>query len=140
MGPMLLLIFICDIGSDIESIASMFCDDTRLLGKIKTEDDVEYLQNDLDKIYSWAEQNNMLFNNGKFELLRYGQNEDIKFSTFYLSADNEIIEEKEQLRDLGVIVNNKGNYDDHIAHVCAKVKQKSGWILRTFQSRQPFLL
>ena len=140
MGPILFLIFICDIDSDIESIASMFCDDTRLLGNIKTEDDVENLQNDLDKIYSWAEQNNMLFNNGKFELLRYGQDEDIKAATFYLSADNEIIEEKEHLRDLGVIVNNKGNYDDHITHICAKVKQKSGWILRTFQSRQPFLL
>ena len=140
MGPILFLIFICDIDSDIDSIASMFCDDTRLMGKIKSEEDVEHLQTDLDKIYSWAENNNMLFNNKKFELLRYGPDQDIKFSTFYLSADDEIIEEKENLRDLGVIVNNKGNFDDHIANVCAKVKQKAGWILRTFQSRQPFLL
>ena len=140
MGPILFLIFICDIDSDIDSIASMFCDDTRLMGKIKSEEDVENLQTDLDKIYSWAENNNMLFNNKKFELLRYGPDQDIKFSTFYLSADDEIIEEKENLRDLGVIVNNKGNFDDHIANVCAKVKQKAGWILRTFQSRQPFLL
>ena len=110
----------------------MFCDDTRLMGKIKSEEDVEHLQTDLDKIYSWAENNNMLFNNKKFELLRYGPDQDIKFSTFYLSADDEIIEEKENLRDLGVIVNNKGNFDDHIANVCAKVKQKAGWILRTF--------
>ena len=140
MGPILFLIFICDIDSDIDSIASMFCDDTRLMGKIKSEEDVEKLQTDLDKIYGWAEKNNMLFNNKKFELLRYGPDEDIKFSTFYLSADDEIIEEKENLRDLGVIVNNQGNFDDHISNVCAKVKQKAGWILRTFQSRQPFLL
>ena len=101
---------------------------------------VESLQIDLNKIYSWAEQNNMLFNNGKFELLRYGNDEDLKNSTYYLSANNEIIEEKETLRDLGIILNNQANFDDHVSNICAKVKQKTGWILRTFHSRQPFLL
>ena len=103
----------------------MFCDDTQLLEEIETEDNVEKLQTGLDKIYSWAQQNNMLFNNAKFEVLRYGNNEDIKFSTFYLSADNEIIEEKEKLRDLGIIVNNRGTYDDHIDNICAKVEKKA---------------
>ena len=60
----------------------MFADDTRVLGKIRTQEDVENLQLDLNKIYSWAENNNMLFNNKKFELLRYGNNEDLKTSTF----------------------------------------------------------
>ena len=118
----------------------MFADDTRLLSKISNEEDVENLQNDLETIYKWAEKNNMQFNNGKFELLRYGADEDLKFSTFYISADNEVIEEKETLRDLGIIVNNKANFDDHVNHVCAKVKQKAGWILRTFACRQPFFL
>ena len=140
LGPILFLIFICDIDRDINSIASMFADDTRILGKIGGLHDVESLQIDLNKIYSWAEQNNMLFNNGKFELLRYGNDEDLKNSTFYLSANNEIIEEKETLRDLGIILNNQANFDDHVSNICAKVKQKTGWILRTFHSRQPFLL
>ena len=140
LGPILFLIFICDIDKNIDSIASMFADDTRVLGKIRTQEDVENLQLDLNKIYSWAENNNMLFNNKKFELLRYGNNEDLKTSTFYLSADNEIIEEKESLRDLGIVMNNMANFDDHIENVCSKVKQKSSWILRTFQTRQPFVL
>ena len=140
LGPILFLIFISDIDKDIESIASMFADDTRVLGKIETINDVENLQFDLNKIYQWAEQNNMLFNNKKFELLRYGKNEDLKNSTFYLSADNEVIEEKETLRDLGITVNNQGTFDDHISNVCVKVKQKCGWILRTFQTRKPFVL
>ena len=85
----------------------MFADDTRLLGNIASEEDVENLQSDLNKIYEWADNNNMLFNNNKFEVLRYGKNTEIKDSTFYLSASNDIIEEKETLRDLGVIVNNQ---------------------------------
>ena len=55
----------------------MFADDTRVLGNIASEEDVEKMQDDLDKIYKWAETNNMLFNNNKFELLRYGTNTDI---------------------------------------------------------------
>ena len=82
----------------------------------------------------------MLFNNKKFELLRYGPDQDIKESTFYLSANDEIIEEKEKMRDLGIIVNNEANFNDHIDHVCAKVRQKSGWILRTFSCRQPYFM
>ena len=82
----------------------------------------------------------MLFNNNKFEILRYGKNSDIKQSTFYLSANNEIIEEKEHLRDLGVLVNNQGTFNDHIDQICSKVKQKSGWVLRTFKSREPYFL
>lgn len=48
----------------------------------------------------------------------------------------DIIEEKEVLRDLGVIMNHKATFSDHIDKVCSQVIQKAGWILRTFQSRR----
>ena len=51
-----------------------------------------------------------------------------------------MIEEKEHLRDLGIIMSDNANFKAHIGHVCAKVKQKSGWILRTFSSRNSHLL
>ena len=140
LGPILFLLFISDIDNNIEATASMFADDTRLVNKIDTEDDVENMQADLNQIYSWAEVNNMQFNNKKFELIRYGCNEEVKNSTFYLSANDEIIEEKESLRDLGVIVNNEANFNDHVEAISSKAKQKSGWIFRTFKCRQPFFL
>ena len=78
----------------------------------------------------------MLFNSNKFEMLRYGRQEDLKESTNYLTPDCEdLIEVKESLRDLGVIMNDKGTFTNHIKQVCAKVTQKSSWVLRTFQSR-----
>ena len=107
---------------------------------IEDESDVEAMQNDLDKVYKWAESNNMEFNSKKFELLRYGQNEELKVDTLYFSADNNIIEEKDVLGDLGVQMNNKATFDEHIVKVCQSVKQKAGWILRTFKSRNPYLM
>ena len=102
LGPILFLIFISDIDQNITSFASMFADDTRLVGNIASEEDAIQFQKDLNLIYEWAESNNMQFNDKKFELLRYGQNEELKESTSYKSSDGSQIEEKTKLRDLGI--------------------------------------
>ena len=137
LGPILFLIMINDINKDVSnSKVSLFADDTRVMKSISSEEDVEDLQSDLDVIYSWQKENNMLFNSNKFEMMRYGSNEELKISTNYLTPDCEdFIEIKESLRDLGVMMNDKGTFTNHIKHVCSKVKQKSSWILRTFQTR-----
>ena len=46
------------------------------------------LQNDLHKLYKWADPNNMKFNANKSELLRYGQEQEIKSATTYKSYDD----------------------------------------------------
>ena len=72
--------------------------------------------------FSRQKENNMLFNGKKFEMLRYGPNEDLKFETNYFTPDFEdIIEVKNELRDLGIIMSDNANFKAHIDHVCAKV-------------------
>ena len=53
------------------------------------------------------------------------------------SIDNmeEISEEFEEIKDLGVIMNNKADFESYIAHIIKKARQKVGWILRSFHSR-----
>ena len=141
LGPVLFLLLIKDIDTNTESNISLFADDTRVARKVNTEKDVEALQNDLDKPYTWQEDNNMDFNEKKFEVLRYGKNLDLKESTDYLTPDCEgTIEEKETLRDLGVIMSNDASFSSHVEYVCKKVKQKSGWIFRTFLCRNTWFL
>ena len=64
LGPILFLIHITDINEHImhSSVAS-FADDTRVLREVSSTTDADLLQADLTMIYSWAEQNNMSFNN-----------------------------------------------------------------------------
>ena len=47
----------------------------------------------------------------------------------------QIIEEKLVITDLGVKMNNKADFSDHVDKVCSKASQKSGWVLRTFSCR-----
>ena len=143
LGPILFLILINDIDQDIEgdSFLSLFADDTRIARKVNSEEDIESLQADLEKLYKWQDSNNMQFNSKKFEILRYGKNQDLKNSTFYLTPNqDEIIEEKECLRDLGILMSNDATFSSHVELVCSQVRKKSSWILRTFQCRQSWFL
>ena len=93
---------------------------------------MEALQEDLNKLYKWQDDNNTQFNGKKFEILRYGRNQVLKNSTCYLTPNyDDIIEEKECLRDLSILMSNDGSFSNHVNLVCSKVKQKSDWILRS---------
>ena len=141
LGPILFLVMINDIDENIESEIALFCDDTRVMKAVNKESDVEALQDDLNRLYEWQEANNMLFNGKKFEILRYGKNEDLKNETNYFTPNFEdIIEEKDCLRDLGVLMSNTASFSNHVNQVCTKVNQKSGWILRTFRCRDTIFL
>ena len=78
LGPKLFLIYVLDIDAEmVESSVFSFADDTRVSKGIISLQDTTALQKDLDTIYNCASVNNMIFNDTKFELLRYGEN---KFS------------------------------------------------------------
>ena len=38
------------------------------------------------------------------------------------------------------MITNDGKFSNHVEHVCSKVKQKSGWITRTFQCRKTWFM
>ena len=52
-GPILFLILINDMDDDVANKFSIFADETRVMGPVQSEEDVENLQKDLDKIYIW---------------------------------------------------------------------------------------
>ena len=135
LGPILFLILIGDINENTNSHVSSFADDTRVLLAITDEDDVKTLQNDLKTIYKWQETNNMQFNSNKFELLRYGKNQHIKESTSYYSPNETTIEQTQCVKDLGIQMNVTLSFTDHIHTMCSKFRQKCGWIMRTFHTR-----
>ena len=97
--------------------------------KVKNEEDVELLQKELEKLDEWAKANNMEFNGKKFQVVRYGQNEELKNNTEYFSgAYEEIIERFETIRDLGVQLSDDASFNEQIENVCKTARQKSGWI------------
>ena len=65
LGPILFLIYICDIGKDLIANILVYVDDTKVKQKVVTIEDVENLQVELAKLDKWAKDNNMEFNKKK---------------------------------------------------------------------------
>ena len=136
LGPVLFLIYIADIGDNIKtSTLASYADDSKIHKIIKTLQDGLNLQLDVNTLYEWTKTNLMEFNSTKFEILKIGDNHDLK-QTQYVTPEGNIIEETELAKDLGVHFNQKGDFSDHIKVKKAKAKQMSGYILRTFLTRK----
>lgn len=72
----------------------------------------------------------------KFQNLRIGKNSNIKENTYLFTPDyDEIIGEKQNIKDLGILLDNALKYKDQQAEAVNKAIQKSSWVLRTFQTR-----
>jgi len=137
LGPVLFLIMISDIDKDnIESIVRTFADDTKVIQQISSLEDCKVLQQSLNKIYQWANRNNMKFNVTKFNLLRYGPNEDLKINTSYKNSEGENIEEEKSVKDLGVQMSDDLTFSEHITNSSSKCRRLVFWIFRTFTTRK----
>ena len=67
----------------------------------------------------------MAFNGGKFQLIRLGNNEDIKEETNLFTNNMEgILEPTEAVKDLGVMVDNQANLKTHREQTIIKAKKK----------------
>ena len=137
LGPILFIIMIDDLDSDLLcSTASKYADDTRVTANITNSNDEENFQKELDnKIYQWGPKNNMTLNGDKFEHLHVGNNlQHIK--TSYKDPSGKVIEEKDHIKDLGVTISNDLSWNKHITEVVSKARMMSGWVLRTFSTRE----
>ena len=136
LGPILFLIMIADIDTDIiKSTVSSFADDTKVSHIINSRQDCADLQQTLDTIYQWSENNNMKFNELKFQTLRYGDNPETQ-NTEYKTPTGSVIQSEDKLKDLGIIMSRNLLYKDHIESLGARCRSLSGWILRTFETRE----
>ena len=142
LGPCLFLIHLLDIAANLSAgtTASSFADDTRLQHGITSEEDCETLQKDLDSLYSWAESVGMLFNAGKFELLRFWQDRNTAPDILYMDPDGGPIEEKDTLRDLGVRISTDLTFKAQVDKAVQAGSLMAGWALRSFRGRSKMLM
>ena len=113
LGPILFLLHISCIAREVslETNITSYVDDTRANRSIGDPSDCAALQSDLEAIYRWAKDVNMIFNGDKLEALRYWPKTECKPDNSYKDPDGNEIKEKAHLRDLGVEMSSELNFN-----------------------------
>ena len=109
LGPLLFVIMINDIDNTVKQVkVRCFADDTRATSGLGDVQQASLLQSDLEAIYEWAVKNKMEFNNNKFELLRCRlASNSIQLFTSYTDSTGNVIQEKEDIKDLEVTMSSR---------------------------------
>ena len=138
LGPVLFLLHISCIAREVSpgTNVSSYVDDTRVTRSISSPAaDSVTLQKDLEAIYRWALDVNMIFNGDKFELLRFWPGKMTKPDIAYIDPEGTKIDEKAHLRDLGVEISSDLSFSIHIENTAAGASRMVGWVMRTFRRR-----
>ena len=98
------------------------------------------LRADLDSVYHWTSRMKMELNADKFESFHYGHNDELQSQTYHISNNGPIIQEKDHVRDLGVIMSNDGPFRKHIQSGILEANKQCTWIIRTFHTREVLLM
>ena len=129
---------ISDIDEELRnSISRLFADDTKISAKIRTHEDIQLLQKDLDRVYKWADGNLMDFKEKKFEKISHRDTEGvIAIAGVYKTKSGEEIHENRTVKDLGVLTKKDVSFAELIDDLVQTSKIKAGILLRNFKTRE----
>lgn len=143
MGPILFTLFVNDLPQKINSIISMFADDTKLYLPLTSDNSHAELVADLNYLQMWAEQMQMKFHPSKCKVMHMGKNNPHKD---YVMMDSEnqpyTLEETDVEKDLGVYIDSKLKFTQHCQEKINKANKILGYIRHTFKhlNKDTFLL
>ena len=134
LASLFFIIMIADIDQNLkDSVSRLFADDTKVSAKIRTQEDTERLQQDLDRIYTWADENLMEFNENKFEKMSHGYTKNVNKGE-YKTKSGQLIEESKTVKDLGILTSKDVSFDEHLDELVLSSNIKAGLLLGTLKT------
>lgn len=135
LGPLLFIIFFDDIKNVISSNFQIFADDLKISRAINDPNDHAILQNDINSVTLWCSENGMQCNTDKTVIVTYSRQHVVNYHTYKIN--NAFIRRKHVHKDLGILFDNKLNFDNHVQKMISNAKRSSGvvfWATKTFRN------
>ena len=129
-GPFLFLLFINDLFSHIKySKIELFADDTRIRKTIHNFLDSMLLQTDIIHFQNWSIENGLPVNISKSQVISFFK-KSINYK-FNYQLNSITLERVSKVRDLGIILDEKWSFNNHLDHIISKASRMIGFIRRS---------
>lgn len=128
LGPLLFLVFINDLPSNLSSLIRLFADDCILYREIKNKDDSEALQADINRLCAWESTWQMGFNHAKCFTMRVSHKTKPIIHQYYMG--NHLLQEVAKHPYLGVELTSDMSWNTHINQIANKANRMLGLIRR----------
>ena len=135
LGPVLFVVYINTmVEKDTKSEIFLFADDAKVFNAISQEPDTNSLQKDLDDMVDWTDDSRLQFHPGKCKSMRIsgGRTELPEINHDYYMK-GQLLEHSSDEKDLGVIIDSKLSFDQHITEKVKIGNRMAGLIRRSFE-------
>jgi hypothetical protein len=143
LGPLLFILYINDL-VNTSKLATfiMFADDTNLFFKHNNITVLfDMINIELANISQWFKLNKLSLNIKKTNYILFqGGNREKNIGNLNIVIDNVKIERVEKTKFLGVIINSRLNWNDHIKTVCNKISKNIGILFKIRHNLTPATL
>ena len=128
LGPLMFLLYINDITTNIKSPLRIFADDCLLYRVINSPEDTIILQQDLDQISHWVKIWQLRLNVTKCALIRCSRS--LTPIVHHYTLNNSFLKETDQHHYLGIMLNKTLSWSSHISNIAKKASNSLNFIKR----------
>ena len=134
LGPVLFVLFINDLPSNIKSNVFMFADDTKVFRTIECQNDQCILQGDLHELTEWSRKWLLTFHPDKCRVMHLGRPLPYNEYQYTMTTTGRVfhLEYTDNEKDIGVIIDSKLEFDKHISFKIKKANSIMAVIRRSF--------
>ena len=132
-SPLLFALYVNDLPDKIKSGILLFADDVKLYRKITCKEDTKILQADLQELTRWSETWLLNLNPSKCHSFRISLNSTNIVQATYSIRDIPL-RNVDKVRDLGVWLDTKLTFADHIYFTVRKANRMLGLLIRSLQT------
>ena len=132
LGPLLFLCYVNDIPNCVSSKIRLYADDILIYRVITCDTDSDELQKDLVSLQKWSDEWQMFFNPQKCYFIRFSYRQVIFGHGYFIC--NVPIQECDSIKYLGVTIDSRLNWSEHVDAISHKANQVRGFLQRNLRA------
>ena len=128
LGPLIFIIYVNDLCEQLSSSKLSFADDLKFFRAVTSPADCAAIQDDIDRLSVWCSDNGMRVNTKKCKIITFTRSNDFILHDYNIEQNP--LERVTSICDLGVTIDSKLRFNEHMSIISAKAYTMVGFIRR----------